>query len=519
MNLDQELSAEQHGEATILGTFLKQFDEERFVDKKIRLAIDFMRSALSQREFPRFRDFWEGRSLCLSLFKEAMDSKLRALLWGDYIEVSQEARRLREILDEESAFAAEQIELAIAALEKDLDGYEEVLRETFANHLPLNSESLKNSSVNYDDLQGELTLLNRLAAHVNALRKEVVKTEMRVRHKNRFFERLSSIGDRVFPKRKELIKTISDAFIHDIEEFSRIYFQEPKQHTLPLFVLREEIKSLQTVAKVLTLNTQAFTETRLRLSACWDEIRERDKERKKEITVKRQLFRQNCDLVLEKIKLFGEKILANSLSQEDENAESGQILDAMKSMELGREEVAALREELQKARQPLLDRIYQEERAKECQRKERVEEFKARLILLLSEGEGMDHERILSEREALLKELALLPCTRAEKQNMDHLFKELKEAMEERRERALLNLSEDDLKSFGQLKTILEERKCERQKIRDQLEIYRKALGISGFDFEKAFAFQEMIENENSRLDKVNASIEEIEERIARCEF
>ena len=52
-------------------------------------------------------------------------------------------------------------------------------------------------------------------------------------------------------------------------------------------------------------------------------------------------------------------------------------------------------------------------------------------------------------------------------------------------------LSEDDLKALEQLKEVLEERKLRRQEIKNQLESYRKLLGGSGFDFEKAMMYRE----------------------------
>ena len=70
-----------------------------------------MRSA-PQPQSPHFKDFWEARRLCLPLFKENMNPKSRSLLWAEYIEISAEARKLKEILDEQSPFAVEQIELA-----------------------------------------------------------------------------------------------------------------------------------------------------------------------------------------------------------------------------------------------------------------------------------------------------------------------------------------------------------------------------------------------------------------------
>ena len=84
----------------------------------------------------------------------------------------------------------------------------------------------------------------------------------------------------------------------DVEQFIKSYFQDEEFKDLHLYSLREEIKQLKTVAKILTLNTHAFTETRVKLSGCWDKIKNREKERKKETQQKKQEFKQNFDLVM-----------------------------------------------------------------------------------------------------------------------------------------------------------------------------------------------------------------------------
>ena len=124
-------------------------------------------------------------------------------------------------------------------------------------------------------------LLNTLASRVNAMRKEVVKTEMRIRIKNKLLDCLSLCGDQIFPKRKDLIKEISQTFMSDIDHFIASHFEDEEFQRVPLYALREEIKQLQSIAKVLTLNTHAFTETRLKLSGCWINSRAWKKSAKK----------------------------------------------------------------------------------------------------------------------------------------------------------------------------------------------------------------------------------------------
>ena len=516
-------SAEKKGGSSLFADFMRNFETESTAEGKIRLSIDFMRSALSNSGMPRFKEFWEGRKLCLPLFKENIAPKVRSQLWSSYIELSTEAKRLKEILDEQSAFAIEQIELAIQALERDLEHYELLLSQAETPVL-LESVTLKDKEELYNQIQRELLLLNTLAARVNAMRKEVVKTEMRIRVKNKLLERLSVCGDRIFPRRKELIKNISHEFMSDVGKFIESYFQDEEFKDLHLYSLREEIKQLQSIAKILTLNTHAFTETRIKLSQCWDKIKNREKERKKETQLKRQEFKQNFDLVLEKIKSFAESCLAG-MSVDESNKQADEIFGFMKTLELGRDEIRLLKDEIYKAKQGPLDRArgielerQKKEREADTKRRSTINALKEELNSLCNQAGSLDAETLIAKRDELHRQFEEIALAKAEKQIVDRLFKQLKDIVDDKKEKTLLMLSEDDQKALEQLKAVLEERKQRRQEIKNQLENYRKLLGGSGFDFEKAMMYREIIETEKTTLEKINSSIEEIEEKIEEIE-
>ncbi len=208
-------------------------------EEKIHRALEFMRAALTQAGNPRFKDFWDMRHYCLALFKENLSAASRAHLWSSYVELSSEARRLKEILDEQSAFASEQIELAISALEKDLAEYDQLVAQMKSSAFTGSSFALKAKRDFYEQLQSELNLLNTLASRINGLRKEIIKTDMRMKTKAKFFDKLSVAGDRIFPRRKELVKQVSQEFIQDIRRFVEGEFANGIEKVAqPLYVLR-----------------------------------------------------------------------------------------------------------------------------------------------------------------------------------------------------------------------------------------------------------------------------------------
>lgn len=534
MNTDQDIMEgaqeqkdvpEKKASSAALVEFLEQFERESNPEDRIRQAINFMRAAISQLGTPRFKDFWEVRRLCLPLFKENLNPKVRVLLWGEYIELSGEARRIKEILDEQSAFAAEQIELAIAALEHDQDHFDQFLSQSAELAIPEACFTLLQKKDLYNSLQRELNLLNTMASRINALRKEVVKTEMRVRYKNKFFDRLSSSGDRVFPRRKDLIKKISEEFVADVANFLGVNFEADPQNAPPLFVLREEIKALQLMAKELTLNTQAFTETRLQLSKCWDKIRDLEKERKKDFAQKKQSYKQNYDLVFEKILAVAETCQNPEVTQEEIHRVSEEIHELLQTLELGRDEYRVLRDELQKAKRPALERFREKEVEKERlekeedqKRQEKLQDLRNQLHLLAQDVDQLEMHAFIEKRDQLLVEFERFSLNKAERQVVDRLLKQIKDHANEKKEKAIMALSADDLEALEKLRCALQERKQQRQEIREQLEQYRKALGGSGLDIEKSMSYGELVEAEKARLEKANAAIQEIEEKISELE-
>ena len=486
--------------------------------------MEFMKSSLAQSTTPRFRDFWEARRRCLPLFKESIAPKARAELWQEYVELSTEARRLKEILDEQSAFAYEQIELAIQALTSDLEQYQPILAQSLDIEIPAECSILQEKKETYNSLQKELNLLNTLASRVNSLRKEVIKTEMRVRNKNKLFDKLSSCGDLVFPRRKELIKQISDQFIGDVQSFVTKYFETETDQLPPLHMLREEIKALQSVAKILTLNTHSFTETRLKLSECWDKIKNLDKERKKEISQKKHQQRQAVEQVLEKIKAF-ETFCLTQPTRDEAGKQFEEILGFMRTVELNHYEQKSLKDELFKARRPVWDRERLEQEAQENREKEienkkkqKVQDLRNGITELLQKADDMDLKAFTEEKDALVKQFEEISISKAEKLVFERLFKQLKDAVHEKKSKTLLDLPQSDLDQLEELKKMLTERKERRQEIKAQLETYRKTLGGSGFDFEKAMSVREMIETEKMSLEKINSAIDELEEKIAQIE-
>jgi DNA repair exonuclease SbcCD ATPase subunit len=522
--LEKRAAKQEKPASPVLKELIAELAKSASGEDKIQKCLAVMRTALSDKAV-RFKDYWEAKRLCLPMFKENLAAPVRSTLWAQYIEISTEARHLKETLDEQSAFAMEQIDLAIQAIEADLEKIPELIEQTSHWTLPDQCETLRPKKELYTTLQRELDLLNTLASRVNSFRKEVIRTEMRIRFKNKFFDRLSKAGDKIFPKRKELIRQISTEFLNDVKAFTAKYCSSEIQKDLPIFTLRDEIKFLQILAKEMTLDTHAFTETRLELSKCWDFLRECDKERKKEMTEKRESFKKNVELIMDKIKPLAERCQAETFTMDEAMKQSSDILSFMKTIDLGRDEVHFLKDEIAKARTPVYERERKVQQAREKeieesqrQRRDKIEDFKRRLQETCDQVLEKSVEELLSLKDELSKQLAALSATHAEKELLEHSLKELRDRIIDKKEKAIASLSDEERNSLQHLKQMLEEWKAQKQEIRTQLETYRKALAGSGFDFEKAMRYRGLMDEEKVRLDKANNAIEEIETKIEELE-
>jgi len=512
-----EKKEEQQQSEDLLAAFLKTVEEIPEQDKKVALAIDKMRLALAQEGVPQFRNFWEIRKRCLELFKGEVAPAVRAELWKQYTELSKEARRLKELLDEQSAFAVEQIDIAVKALEEEIGTLSDQTAKQPDPELSFQGFFLKGRSSGYAALQKELNLLNTFAARINTLRKELIRTNMRIKFKNKFFERLSKAGDAVFPRRKELIKLVSDRFIGDIDAFVQLHFsQEPLKE--PIFRLREEIKALQGMAKTLTLNTQAFSYGRSRLSECWERLKECDKERKKELSAKQELFRENAEKVSALIEAFKEEYAKGEMSSGAARKRLEEISATMRQLELGRNEVKTLKGQMAEAGKELEERLKAEEEARRKEEERKVKEREAlqeRLAeavkALCAEAEGLEAETLQERREALLKEINDAPIYASLKKRIKQELHAIEHLILLKKEEAEIAEAGADSEAVRELRRILKQRKKRRIEIKEEL---RQISGASGLDFEQAIRHNELINAATARLEEADRQIEELEQKI-----
>ena len=503
-----------------LASFLASFEQESDIEKKIALAIQCMQSRLFSFASPKFREFWEVRKLCLPLFKENLSPKSRSDFWQQYVELAVEARRIKEILDEKSNFAYEQIDLALQSLAEELSLAETNIENIPAIEIPEAARTFHSKKEKYVFAQKNLQFFHTLATRLSALRKEIVKIDMKVRSKNKLFEKLSACGDQIFPKRKEWIRKVSEDFIADVTEFVQRNFQSETPPRGSLFALKEEVKALQSLAKILMMNTYAFTETRVKLSTCWDLLKEWDKKRKQELEEKKELFQKNLAEVFPKVEEFI-ATCSEELPFETIDLKYKELLQVLRSFEIDRTDRAALEEKIELAKRPHEEKkekqrqeVLEKEKQAEANRIQKIQDLHKTLEALLEKAEQTNKEDFEAQKLAWEETYQKAQCSKSERILLDRLHKRLKDKMLDLKKSSLLKLSTGAQEDYKALCEVLEQKKERRQEIKEQLEMYRKILGSSNLDFERALSYQELMQIEKLSLAKITQAISEIEEKL-----
>lgn len=493
----------------------EKFKAVSTAEEKAQLTIDFMKEALSQGKGSRFKEFWEAKRLCMDIFKESMNPIARSKLWKDFTELTLEAKRLKDILDEQAAFSIEQIELALSAIATELENYETLMKSASVINFPQIAKGLISDEDKYDLLQREVNLLKTLTTRLTSLRKEVIKTEMRIRFKNKLLQKISTLGDLVFPKRKALMKEVSDAYVEDIKSFAEVRFKEAlsnQEQRTPLYILRDDIKMLQAFAKSLSLTTDAFNKTRQLLSTCWGELRDLEKDRKKEFSLKTEDFKKNYELVFEKIKTLEKSVEESGSPAGDAlRDQTDRILAEMRTLELSRDGVKALKSSIQKILKTGASFAEEAGRKKNEARLENRENVKKALAEAIQSKDKHSVEELQSKQCVLQKEYEDLNLTGPETIVHEQLLQDFTSLILEKKEQEAIQSSEMEA-----LEDIYNLRVQHRDQIKHQLEECRRELGGSGFDFEKAIIYREYIDVGKARLDQANVTLEKLEDKIAK---
>lgn len=490
---------------------------------KIDSGLHYMKDALAFSEQPKFTDFWACRRW-LGPFLETVESKeQRDSLKSSFNDLLVEARGLKLLLDEQQRLSIDRIEQKLGSLEEVLlpmaeqkeqtsnEGEEEksAPEELDATQLhcpqPWTYENWPENFApiaEYSQLQGALQWSNSFAGQIQNLRKEIMQTPMRLGQKNKLLSRLSKVGDVIFPQKKAASVTLSKLFIQDIKEYRKRFFheQEPKQlPKSPLFKLRNQIQSLQSLAKLLGINTSAFKTSREVLSSCWNRLKEYDQllsQKKEAVDQKNAAQLENLLREVENIKRQKE---SGSLSDEAVLKRIKALENQAKKERLSKTHFSQFTTEIQNLKTPILEKQNAQMEAAKKQKEKKDQAIQSRLDFFRGEFDALSQKLPQEEKPQfaplydLLKESFQLneqweqACDReailpSDRDQIDLLWEDLTIAILEQVTPCLGDLREDELSQAGflQLFDVLSgniEQRLERRKTQAGLD-FQLALEI-----------------------------------------
>ncbi|WP_213318078.1 hypothetical protein [Chlamydiifrater volucris] len=524
--VDSLVSLVESNSASVVET-LNSIDS---LQEKLSYGIEVMKKLLSNTSSTDWRVFWDVRKICLPLFHDLSDPTLRASLWKEYVELTKEARHLKECQDEESSFVISQIDLAITSLEGDIKSFCEGGSQFSVDRRDLEifseTKSLAGHSSFYEEKYIQATWLGSFASRIAGLRRELSEVPIRVKAKSEFFRRLFAMGNTIFPIRKSITTEVSNLFSEDVSAFVHLHFKKgtsKDSFKKSLFSLRKEIKSLQSAAKLLAVNSEIFSSTRLQLSECWNCLKGLEKEiRQEQGELKQASVKYVKELEEELAKVIADIEAGASAIQS--GRELDRISRKMRSVSLVYSDVQSLKAKIRevyeriqeqknievKANEEARERILLEQR-EVLQRfvdgvksfreiahsgKESFSEIEERLNILRSMLLGMD---FLSQSESLSYEKDLSDC------------EEILQILQE--EQLLQRVGSDD--SFDDLSMVVDLKENRRRQLKQSLEGWKKMVGGSGLSFEQAMHYGSLIQEGKEKLMKLESEISLLKQRMA----
>ncbi|WP_213358339.1 hypothetical protein [Chlamydiifrater phoenicopteri] len=497
---------------------------------KLTYGIEVMRKLLSNTASIDWKIFWDVRKICLPLFHDLSDSVMRASLWKEYVELTKEARHLKICQEEESSFTISQIDLAITSLESDIKSFCEggaqfsVDEKDFA--IFSETKSLSGHFSFYKEKYVRSIWLGSFAARIAGLRRELSEVPIRVKAKSEFFRRLFALGNVIFPMRKSITGEVSDLFSEDVAAFVQQHFKKGASRDSfkrSLFALRREIKSLQSAAKLLAVNSEIFSSTRLQLSECWNSLKGLEKEiRQEQGELKQASVKYVKEVEDELAKIVAD--VESGVSAIQSGKELDRISRKMRSASLVYSDVQLLKAKIKEVYEKIQSQREKEEKANE-EAKERILLEQKESLRKFIDGVKSFREKVRSEGEAFSAYEESLDELRKMFSKMDFLSqsealaleKDLSDCEEEfqifQEERLLQDESLED--SVGKLAAVMDLKENRRKQLKQALEGWKKLVGGSGLSFEQAIHYGSLIQEGKEKLAKLEGEISSLKQKMA----
>ncbi len=471
-------------------------------ENKIDFLFSVMKESIEDKKSPKLVKFWAAREILLNLFKNNFSNEYRRKTWDTYVNLSDDAKHLKTILTNKAEFEIEQIDIAVKSVENDFNNFDVLIKKIPVINFPEKSKLLNDKRDFYISSQREISLLSKFAQRIMSLRKEVIKISIFLTSKSLLLKRLSDIADKVFPKRNKLIDEISLSFLKDVQSFIIRYFDDNEKINSPGFVVKEEIKNFQILAKSLSLSSEIFSKTRKLLSDKWDIIRSKEISWKKDLEIKKMKEKEELDTINKVINEF--KLSANDdLSYEDIAKKEKEIINSISRSDITYESKRKTKAQIEAIVKPFKNKHEKEKEKTEDLKRQNINNIKMQIINIINNEDDYDCEHISNEKDKSEKSLKEFALSDNERNLFDCLLRSVKDI--------ILEKSKIDASCC---KEVISMKIIQRKKTKKRIEEYRKIIGGSGLDFEKSMIYNELIDFEKSRLEELDRKIYELESNI-----
>ncbi len=463
-------------------------------EEKLHYLFSAMKQIVQEKK-PNYQVFWEAKELALDLFKTLLAEAVRKPLWEEYSSIINEARCLKNFLPEQVRYSMEKLDNDLAVVKEEIDQFS---KELNAMEDPdfISIDFLMEKKQQYCQMYKEAVMIRHLIKKLHAYKEKAMEVPFFALAKKNLVQRMNEQIHRVFPKRDLLIEQGSAMFKNELHEYLQELIAQNRKRK-PYYQIREEIKKLQELSKIFFLDVAVFKEIRLYLNQKWQEVKQLEEKRKKIITEKKHLQKKNYNEALLQMQAFKEQ----TENQEDKDGlqkQAKEMLFSFSKMDLSKLQRKTLADAVDEAILPYKEQSKQQPLVK-AKKKFDLVKAKETLILLLQKAESLNGKELEEEYAKIEKDLGPKASSIEEVQHF--LYPVLARIASHKK-------MEEDLPKEEMLEFIENNRKD----LKNQLEAYRRIIGGSNLDFEKAMTYNQLIEIEKNRLANLEEKLETLAE-------
>ena len=186
------------------------------------------------------------------------------------------------------------------------------------------------------------------------------------------------------------------------------------------------------------------------------------------------------------------------------------LLDEARSMVLQKEAFSQLVADIKKIEQEAFSKIKEKMLQKKMTEEKKVKQIKESLSKLMEEKGRYSFEELEREHEACISEYTLYDLSPFDRLMLEHQLLDLKTA--------ILDKKGEKLSLKEEIEVLYGERLDLKEEIKNKIEIYRKQIGVSALDIEKAFIYSELYESAKTHLCKVSVALKNLEKKFSNLE-